>query len=44
MSSIRRLGQVHNHLAMDELPTFDQLPNFKDFEGMLEPLRLVEIM
>ena len=34
MSSVHRLGQVYNHLSMDDLPTFDQLPNFKDYEGM----------
>jgi len=35
MSSVRRLEQVYSHLSMDNLPNFDQLPNFKDYEGEL---------
>jgi len=33
MASTHRLEQVHHHLQMTDLPTFDELPNFKDFEG-----------
>jgi hypothetical protein len=33
MASTRRLEQVRHHLQMTDLPTFDELPNFKDFEG-----------